>query len=328
MPYNPEEDYLSSGESPTQLQEADTGANGKSLRIDDFSGSKNNRKMLFTRCWFYGKLAQENISQWTFYECAFDQSSWEQVKFSRCTFRRCHFYKVSMAECSFMDSCVFEANSASPETLILRGTQINPESFLGAIKTNLDHLPGDVSEEYQRYRLHRTKANLARLIFFSTKDEPSLEIFGDAQKQLIIHDGYKKIDHHRFHFGSTSTKPQKTPPWRFWVRSIPARIELYILRVSGFLTSWGKSLTRPMVFFLSTVLVYAFLYFTLSDSEQSPEIAAQIIKALNVTLVAGYTSYFEASAPVKQQALLTTNLIIGLFWYSLIVPVVVRRVLR
>lgn len=332
MPFCPEGPNLSPIEEPAKIQGDTTGSNCKNLRIDDFSGAiPSQRQLLFTRCWFHGSLKQENISDWTFEECVFDLSTWNQVKFSRCTFRRCHFYKVQMVECSFMNSCVFEANSASPETLILRDTQVNPKGFLSSIKTNLDYLPSSTSRKYQEHRLLRTKARLARLIFFSTKDEPNREIYGDAQKQHILHEAYYAISRHKFYEDHSSKKPQKAPLWRSIPQSIPGRIELSILVISGFLTSWGRSLVRPLFFLLSLILIYSFAYHLLDPMRRTgeePAFSKAFMESLNVSLVAGYTAYFDAKAHIAHQTLQVTNLMLGLYWYALIVPVVVRRVLR
>jgi hypothetical protein len=114
--------------------------------------------------------------------------------------------------------------------------------------------------------------------------------------------------------------------------STPARLERRIVTTSGWLTQWGRSLLRAFGFFAIVVVLFASLYAGLgwaqADERPSPPFAAHLVQALNITLVAGYTAHFDSSAPWLQQLASLINVALGIYWYSLIVPVLSRRVLR
>ena len=336
MPYHPEEAPFSGASEQGQLEKTASGKSSTILRIDDLAETgKLDQTMNFTRCWFFGQLKFENISNWTFEECTFDRSTWEQVKFARCVFRRCHFYKATFSECSFMNSCKFESNSASPETLAFKDSQINPESFINNITTNLDNLPEGVTRDYQLHRLVRTKANLARLLFASTRNEPNREIYGSAYKTLVLNELEERIEEKRYFKTTDSRNEQKRNKWDFRWRAIGASLEKFFVRIFGFLTNWGRSLMIPALAGLVLILAFGFIYgaFGLAalpeESKDSFNWWASFFKAANITIVAGYSAYLESQGePGWEDYFEFGNLVLGVFWYSLLVPVIARRVLR
>jgi hypothetical protein len=112
------------------------------------------------------------------------------------------------------------------------------------------------------------------------------------------------------------------------MRSVPARLELLAVRASGWFSDWGRRVIRPMLFFSGVVLVFTCVYYELEASSARGHLGRSLIEALNVTLVAGYTAFFVSSDSLLRHCFQTGNLLLGLFWYSLIVPTITRKILR
>jgi len=284
----------------------------------------------FHKCHFALHIADSRIANWRFYQCTFEGSRWNNVKFSGCVFEECHFSEVWFTGCQFLATCKFIKITASAELFRIRNTAISASSFLGALTTNLEHLPHNVTKEYQLYRLHRTREKLAKLIFDSTKNEPDIDFYFEAYKELTLAMLREKVERNRYKF--SHSKPIRNNPVKFFLSSLPARLELLTVVLSGSFSDWGRSLTRPMLFFLGVVLMFTGVYYgffyRLGTCPFQDQLAKSSIEALNVTLVAGYTAFFASSESLLRQCVETVNLLLGLFWYSLIVPTITRKILR
>jgi hypothetical protein len=118
---------------------------------------------------------------------------------------------------------------------------------------------------------------------------------------------------------ATAAAPEE-PYGRLVLQSSPARIERRIVLLSGWLTEWGRSLLRPFGFFAATVLfftnIYRFMDPTSAYHSAFEGWLTALIKALNITLVAGYTAHFDASSSLINQSVCVANLSLGIFWYS------------
>ena len=152
-----------------------------------------------------------------------------------------------MVRCQFLATCKFIKITASAELFRIESTAISASSFLGALTTNLGHLPSNVSKEYQLYRLHKTREKLAKLIFDSTKDEPDIDFYFEAYKELTLAMLRAKVERNRYNF--RHSEPKRSNPLKFFVSSLPARLELLAIALSGWFSDWGRSLVRPMLFF-------------------------------------------------------------------------------
>lgn len=284
----------------------------------------------FERCNFTARVVDSNIANWHFNRCTFKGSKWENVKFSRCVFTECHFAEAMFHRCQFLESCKFVRISASAELFRITETAISASSFLSALTANLAYLPQNVSVEYQRHRLVGTKEKLAKLIYDSTKSEPNVDFYFEAFKELMLASLDEKVEKHRYQ--RSAATPTKNNYCRFILMSLPARIEREIVRLSGWFSDWGRSLVRPMIFFIAAVVLFSFVYYGLnfrcSANRVSERLLKSFIEAMNVTLVAGFTAHFDDSQDLPIQLVEMTNLLVGLFWYSLIVPVVTRKILR
>lgn len=252
------------------------------------------------------------------------------VKFRDCTFERCHFFHARFEDCTFLDSCRFSENSVGLPHFWLKNTTISPTNFLDALATNLKHLPDGKTAEYQTYRLKKTRQELGRLVYLSTQSTAQYDIIHDAHKQLILTALKWKADRSLYR---DEDEKQRDTRWRVHAFRAVGHAELLIAQASGWLTNWGRSLTRALVFFLVCVLVFSGLYVLFNRWIAGAEVSSGLLyaggaKALDVTLVAGYSAHVGTDVPVPIQLLTVLNLLFGLYWYSLIVPVVARRVIR
>jgi hypothetical protein len=284
----------------------------------------------FHKCHFALEISDSRIANWQFYRCTFDGSRWRNVKFSDCLFEECHFSDVWFTRCQFLATCEFIKITASAELLRFESTSISATSFLRALSTNLDYLPDKVTKEYQLYRLNGTREKLAKLLFDSTKSEPDIDFYFQAYKELTIAMLRAKVERRRYTFARS--RPARNSPLSFYIESFPARLEFIVVALSGSFSDWGRSLVRPMLFFFCVVSAFTGVYFSfiyrLQPIPFSDQFWRSFMEALNITLVAGYTSFFNSSESLLRQGIEVANLILGLFWYSLIVPTITRKTLR
>lgn len=342
MPFNPNE-ASPQRDHGSVLNKQNPGLKGLVIELDKTAiGPIAKDRRTFERCWFTGSLEDIDIANWKFSACTFDQSQWKKVKFSDCSFEKCHFYKMELNECAFMESCEFKENSCSPELVWMKDTMINATSFLNAVTTNLMHLPKKIEPDYQKWRLATTTiANIAVLIHSSTRGEPNLAFYNAAQKELILADINSRIESKRYFLDKKAggAKYRKRHSMSFYVLTAVQRLERFLVRTAGELTQWGQSISRACLVLIFLVLLFGIIYQqqgwipTLTTSPQEPpslfiSYCLAFFKALNITLVAGYTSYFDAKSDLLRQSVEIANLVAGIFWYSLIVPVLSRKVLR
>ena len=299
------------------------------ISVPDQDARKDPQKR-FEKCHFALDVSNSSFSNSYFYRCTFEDSTWVNVKFSKCTFEECHFARVFFNRCQFLNSCKFRKITASAELFRVEGTSLSSSSFLGAVTTNVEYLPANTTKEYQFYRLRGTKEKLAKLIYESTKNEADIDFYFEAFKELILAMLDAKVEYHRFK--PRASRPSKKNPCVFYALSFPYRVERGIVKLSGSFSDWGRSIFRPMLFFLIVVILFSMLYYALAfrfECYSLPEqLSRSAIAAFNITLVAGYTAFFNSTQPFLLQTAESVNLLLGLFWYSLIVPTVTRKILR
>jgi len=282
----------------------------------------------FQQCDFVLVLEDSFVCDCTFSQCRFKGSAWRNVKFSKCAFINCDFSGITLTRCRFLSDCTFRGNSASAELFRIEETAISASAFISALRTNINYLPHDITPEYQQNRFLGTKQKIAMALFSATRNEPDLEYYDQAFEQLVRCTLDYKVEQHRF---DHITKDQ-TSRLRFHVRSFPARVERFVVQASAWLTSWGRSVFRPCLFLVIVVLAFAGAYASLGHGDGCvgawAVVRSSVVEAINVTLVAGYTAYFHSTASFLDRVVWVMNLVLGLFWYSLIIPVLSRRILR
>lgn len=277
---------------------------------------KNDR---YKDCDFSFDLDLGSFSNCSFENCRFTQMEWQNVKFNNCDFKKCDFTFATLKQCSFLDNCSFKQISASAEHFKMIETSISASCFLQAIGTNLEHLPSSVDADYQKHRLVASKAKISRMVFTSTKNQPDLGLFFQANKELVLHSLAERVEKWRY------TEKQKNSFVWAEIWSLPQKLEYTLAFASGWLTDWGQSVVRALAFFVGLVVFFAALYYFF---EQPKSVSMAALKSFEISVVAGYTSHRQAHDNFFCSYLMGANLFFGLYWYSLIIPTIVRRVLR
>lgn len=279
------------------------------------------KKKRFETCDFnHFTLRDSTFADCTFVDCRFVKSDFYKVKFSRCHFDICHFLFATFQQCQFID-CTFSTISASAEYLTFKETAISGARFLHALTTNLSALPKDVTSEYQKHRHLSTKAKIARAIFISVRDEPELDQVFDAHRQFEIArlrerigDAYWKVE------GKKLVKRNAFYRFAVW----PTRIgSLWVFELAGFVTNWGQSLMRSILFLVSAIILFTAIYHWGFDQAFLPA----ALRASDCTFVFGYTRYAGRASGLIEY-IMFANAFIGFCWYAVLVPALAKRLFR
>jgi hypothetical protein len=311
--------YDPRGTDPTQDFDLDGMANTVGpvdYVIKDASGLPKIAKITFRGCDFKGKYSKLTFGESTFEDCNFNGGTWTEVKFSKCKFQKCHIAITEFAKCTFLE-CTFDGISVSAEHLKLERTSIQAAPFLSAVITNNDHLPQGTTAETQNRRLRITLSKVARTILSSTRDEPDPDLYFEAYKEFMVR--YLRAKRDR------QWDPKQTPKRRLLPRLFftgVVWVEHALTVTAGYLTDWGRSIMRPLFFAAAQIVVFAVVYRLMNGKLTY---LGSLAKSVDVTTVAGYTRYPTQGL---ERLATTINMLLGLYWYSLLIPTVVKRTLR
>jgi hypothetical protein len=221
----------------------------------------------------------------------------------------------------FLD-CTFTKISASAEHLVFSETAIAASVFVDALETNLAALPKDRTAEYQKHRLLGAKAKIARGIFVSVRNEPELDLLFDANRSFEIALRRKEIAESYWR-----TAGKKLIKQGFWSRHVLrwARVvSLGIMKLSGFLTNWGRSPFRSVSLLLSAFVIFSAVYCFGFDQAPLPA----MLRALDCAFVFGYTKYATLTKAGAIDYVMFVNAFIGFCWYALFIPALSKRLFR
>ncbi len=286
-----------------------------------------NKPRRFERCDFALSVVPESfVTDCQFIRCRFKGSQWEGVRFSNCRFEQCDFSETTIRKCHFVNTCSFERNTASPQKFRIEDTAISANAFLRGLQPNLeDESPTLI--DYSRFKFVATRQKIAKAIFSATRNEPDVDYYFEAYEQLMRCTLDERVERHRF---NDATK-QQTRIEKFWTLSAAARIDRRVVLFSGAITNWGKSIFWPLAAFVGVVLLFAALYFAITfhtGSSVLHEILKALLTATDISLVVGYTAEFRRDLPAVLKILMILNVLVGLAWYSLVVPALARRLFR
>jgi hypothetical protein len=338
MTYDPVRDNPSESRDLASIGGSDAGFREAVVNLPDSAPVETGKKELkskkrrlnlkgksFEDCDFRGGLHKASFAGCNFTGCNFTGTHWSIVKFTKCQFTRCHFFHTDFDECTFIDCSYSELSIGSPDVKF-RTTSIDIEPFFSAITTNVAHLPEGVKKEYQLSRLEGTKVDVARQLYPFTA--PMSDNYFAVHRELVLALARDRIASQRYP-GSpnqTGASPIRVKGLNFLFAAFPALVDLGTLRLAGTLTNWGRSLARPIIFAATMTAVFALIYSIKLSSRES------LFRAVEVFLVAGYNGDYNLTEQLRDQVWLRVvtilNLLIGLYWYSLIIPVVTRRFLR
>lgn len=291
------------------------------------------RSLRFEHCDLGLKWRYSSFTDCEFIACRFNGSNLQGVKFSDCSFRNCNFSYCTFEDCQFVSGCTFAGNSASAEQFTLKTTSIPASAFLQELVTNIKYIPDTeaTTPEFQLNKHFKTKLGIAQRIYGATREENDIELFAQAYRELILCTIDWNIERHRYYPKSKHEMPKLRNHFLFLWLSFPAHFEKPIIRFSGYLSDWGRSVARPLSVFLFLLTAFYYWYmFTIPHASLWDLVSARdiFLRSLDVTLVAGYTAHCEPTDNVPTRWLTAVNMIAGLYWYSLMVPVLTRRLLR
>lgn len=280
----------------------------------------------FHRCDLRGDFKEINFKEVVFELCDFRGSVWSRVKFSKCHFRQCNFSYVTFNSCLFFD-CRFSNNTASAEYFETAQTTIPATAFLDGLTPNTKHYPNNTKDEkdfieYQIYRHRKTSAKLARIIHASTDKCPDPDIFSEAHKEVVLRSLNAKLEESRW-------SGDKKAYWlSSLVRSIPICVDIAVTWVSSLLTDWGRSIIRPLCFFATLVVIFSCFYHSMqwTSAIHATSWPQAVRRAIDISLVAGYTRHSSGTEAFEWIAFVNASL--GIYWYTLIVPAIIKRVMR
>ncbi len=332
-----EQSYVGHADNPsdeiTPVIAFHNGAHNKRIATDPRAPARRLRRLSVARditlelCDFESSVEDSVISNVRFERCRFVKTRFQHVKFSNCHFNHCHFGDILFRDCVFVESCTFSHNSASAERLRLHTTAVSPKAFISGLAPNLRDLPPDVEADYQVFRFSATKVKLAKLVWSSNEDEANLGFYFDAQAELVRAILDQRVQRDRY--TSLDLPATRRSKCSFLIRSLLPRIERRAMLASGWISDWGRSVLRPMGVFLAIVLTFSNAwYWMLTAQGQPASPLSSAGRAINLTLVAGYTVHIGSASPFAEKCLAIINVLVGLWWYSLLIPVLLRRIIR
>jgi hypothetical protein len=284
-------------------------------------------KISFIKCDFQGIfdiLPREIVfKNCTFEDCDFGLSTWIGAKFSKCEFRKCSFTQSRWNECDFRN-CKWEKIGISGNETEFSSTIItNPGDFIKAAYTNTDTAileKRNTTAIYQLMRLESTKATVARNIYKMFSDFGDESAYYDALKTSANQSLSARLS--ESHYNIVTGKPAL----KLFASTglIVHGLEWLILNVAGLVNAWGRSVVRPFIIGIAIVALFAIAY----AATDCGTAEAAITKAIEVTLLVGYTTYASPLLPPDLHWLVLANVLVGLLWYVVFIPTLVNRISR
>jgi hypothetical protein len=322
-------------------------------------------KLNFEDCTFSGCRFDTNsiFVSAKFSNCKFRDCHFGYVTFQGCKFNNCEFSRNTAAA----DYLILERTSINASKF-LDGLTTNLKHVHE--KERIEYQQYKLAKSLAKIAqtiFVSTKEESDQDLFFEAHKQATLR----WTKWKAARKKYKE-DGRLVEVGTSWKQPPKHCCLWFWTNRVTNNIDYCITYISGFFTDWGRSIARPATFFVALVLSFSGIYYysigdwcdekahveTATGSGISKVICAEteqdssfpnrknyhcreysrtdaLIRAVDVSLVAGYTKYSLQSDGSSVDShygwlrLVTfVNMIIGLYWYALIIPVILRRIVR
>jgi len=292
-------------------------------RILGEASTVNLKDLKFVECEFnHFCIEKGSFSRTSFENCRFVSATFRDVKFSDCQFEKCHFLHARFYGCKFI-RCKFVKNSASAEHLIFEKTSISSKAFLEALVTNVESLPDTFTKDHQEHRHLKDVAQIARLLRASNDYDSDIDLFYDSHREFHLRNlRWRVVDSWYQTKKDPTGKRLRYRDVKFWVY-LQNSADLRIVQASGLMTDWGRSPSRSLLPLVLAVVGFALLYNRCFDLpwDKSLEFAT------TGTLVFGYSVCVD-NATGALRVVVAVSAAIGLFWYSLVLPVFISRVIR
>jgi hypothetical protein len=279
-------------------------------------------KKFFVGCDFNNNFEFDNtftFSECTFEDCHFGWSNWKNVKFQKCFFNCCAFGLTKFIGCQFID-CKYEKISVSANETVFDKCYLNPQKMIDNIETNLGY-PAILKErgtniEYQKYRLVKTKAKIAKNLLNSLKDYGDEDMFILGRKVFSKQYNYSRISE-AAHIIRTGTFRRK---FMYGFSFLPRLIEAMITPFFGYMNRWGYGIGRISIFGLFILIVFASIYYG-----QTNRFLYSLVKSIDITLIAGYSKYTFSEMTFLEKFTQLLNMVLGILWFSLFFPTILTK---
>ncbi len=320
--YSPTEEPLTQEVSWNDLQD-NNGPRNKICRGEDLPNTLEQIiEKDFRNCDFVGKFTngrQIVFTQCNFTNCHFGKSQWEKIKFSKCRFQDCSFGVSRFRFVQFID-CEYERNYFSGNETQFEKCIIDPKKFIKAGWTNLDRdvlATKQTSPGYQKRRFELTKAKAAKAILNSLRPLNDDVLFYSAIKVSVLQ-AVKASLSKAWHLTLTKSRLRKIP---HVFETCFYAIELASVYIYGQCAGWGASVMRPLCLGAVATAIFGTIY---CFGLELPLFSA-IRRSIDILLLAGYTKYPIEGEPKWAEAVGFINMATGVFWYSIIFPVILNR---
>lgn len=281
----------------------------------------------FLKCDFEGDFTDytPTFKGCRFEHCDFGFSKWKRAKFKNCTFSACSLSIASFEECEFREGRFNQIGLSGNETFLQGTTFTNPADFIAAAYTCLDDnvlRAKRQSLEYQRMRLEGTKATIARSLLHSSGNHGDEAVYYDCVKLYQNLSITSRTMEARY-------KLSEKPGWDKSIANLAGlltlRLEYFIINSVGWLNNWGASIAKPTLMGAFMIIAFSFLYWI--TSIKSTFLGA-LSASIDISLLVGFTKQASNSLPMGTKFAFTLNMILGLIWYSVLLPTVVNRISR
>ncbi len=291
------------------------------VRFDtcDFEGTFDRSKVIFKKC--------------EFTSCDFGTAVWTNVKFDTCSFNRTSFSTSTFINCTFKDCAWKEIGISTLEMRFQNTVVTNTGAFIAAAYTNTDEAvlqQNNKNANYQRYRLEGTKAKVARHLLQNLEDSGDDDTYYDAVKTYSQQLLAAKAAQYRFHAWNRDMSQERN--WKSWARQLYSIVkipfvdlEIGIVGLSGRVNGWGGKLGRCAAIGLGLVLLFALIYHFSPDFDTWTSAA---MASIEITLLVGFTKYSTTTLSQLSQLTYLTNMLLGLWWYTIFVPTLINRLSR
>jgi hypothetical protein len=280
----------------------------------------------FTDCDFIGDFSKHKIafSGCKFTRCDFGRSYWRNSKFNNCEFNASSLSLVKFENCQFIECKWFSIGFSGNETRFISTWMTNPEEFVKSGYTNKDKNilnQFGTSPQYQVMRLEVTKSQIAKMML---------------KNQELLHDDKSYYNSIKIYLTQSIKARMAESSYeikngvglkklRSFFLFFSLWLDIAILSISGFINSWGSSISRPAIAGFIVSMIFTLIYYYLGVK---PSFLSSAMASFDITLVAGYTKHSSTSSTHLAQFFYAVNLFFGLWWYAIMVPTVINRISR
>ncbi len=267
-----------------------------------------------------------------FVSCRFIANRWKEIKFSNCKFERCHFFNLHISGCDFVE-CRFELISISPESLSLESVSIAPLELVRALQPNIRDLPAGKDPVVESLLFASTRAKVVGALHQAVLQSGNLANSLDGYRAVVTCTLEASIAQKGLRYDKSKQADVARGRIAHIAYSLLDRMELVLINVTGWLTDWGKSLGRAILFMLCVFGFFSVVYYFASIEKAfnwDPARAANCLAmSFDISVVAGYTAHRKPdSSSFCLEAIKLVHLFLGVFWYSLVVSVASKRTMQ